>query len=281
MERRKAVHLAEEAVLPSWSWVSWRGNVQSESWQSGHDYLITQQAEPKHDSAEIHPRWSTFPTVQWQHSATLTSTRYPIHSQGPEWRRRFENETAAAPAGWRQQIDAHARRFFTHDDIPGHQFWYPIPIGVGDGRASRSRYLHCKTRHAKLQAHPKPYRAFASACVFVALQDADGSVIGTLRLNSSDRMERTEESWGLIEVSSGSVELRHSGKDLLDHHFADVFDEWVLPSWKSENKGVYEYYNVMHVEWVAPGVASRLAVGRVEKLAWDRLALEEIKVSIG
>ncbi|KAK4451180.1 heterokaryon incompatibility protein-domain-containing protein [Podospora aff. communis PSN243] len=281
MERRKAVLHPEEAVLPSWSWVSWRGNVHSESWQSGHDYLITRQTGSGVAAGEVRPRWSTFSTVQWQHSATLTSTRYPIQPQAPEWRRRYESDEDTLPVGWQKHVDSDARRFYTHHDISDHQFWYPIPIGIGNGRASRSRYLHCKTRHAKLQAQPKPHRGFANGCVFVALQDADGEVVGALRLNSSDRDERPTDSWDFIELSSGSVELRHSGKDLLDHHFADVFDEWILPGWKSQNEPVYEFYNVMNIGWTAPGVATRLAVGRVEKHAWERFAVEEIEISIG
>ena len=282
MERRKAVVVPEEeAVLPSWSWLSWRGNVQSESWQSGHDYLRAPQTEAGQTAEEMHPRWSTLQTVQWHHSAFLTGPRYLIKPWVSEWRSRFKDEPTLAPAGWHGHTDAGGRCFFTHESVPDQQFWYPIPIGIGHGRALRSRYLHCITRHAKLQAHQKPYRAFASGCVFVALQDADGNVIGALRLNSSDRDERPAEPWHLIELSSGSVEMSHAGKDLLDHHYADVFDEWALPSWESRNKELYEFYNVMHVEWTAPGVASRLAVGRVEKDAWERLALEEIEVSIG
>ncbi|KAK0654892.1 hypothetical protein B0T16DRAFT_314431 [Cercophora newfieldiana] len=268
----------EEAVLPSWSWVSWRGNVQSESWQSGYDYLV---AQDEGADQEVQPRWSTFPTVQWYHSATLASTRFPIKSDAPEWRTRFPGEITQDPIGWQRGIDTDGRRVYTYQDIIGHQFRYPIPIGIGDGRALRSRYIHCKTRHAKLPTTPKPYRAFASGCVFLALQDHDGKLVGTLRLNSSDRDKRSTEPLDLIELSCGSVELRHSGKDLLDHHFADVFDEWVLPEWENGAQDVYEFYNVMHVQWAEPGVASRLAVGRVEKRAWERLAVGEIEVSIG
>ena len=112
----------------------------------------------------------------------------------------------------------------------------------------------------------------------MALSNSDSNPVGTLRLNSSDRNERSPDSWHLIKLSLGSVELSRSGKDLLDHHFADVSDKWILPSWKTNNQHLYEFYNVMHVKWTATGVASRLIVGRVEKDAWERLPLEEVEV---
>lgn len=281
LERRRPVLVpGNEAVLPSWSWVSWRGNVQSESWKSGHDYLREPYREP--GEADLDVRWSTYPTIQWSHSATLGSTRYAIEPETPKWRRLYLDDPATAPpAGWQKHTTLNGTRFFTHEDAPGHEFWYPIPIGISDGRALRSRYLHCRTRHARLQGEAKTYRAFASGCVVVALQDTDGNMIGSLRLNSSERLD-SALLWDLIELSSGSMELDHGGEDQLEHPFADVFDEWILPRWSRDGRGgIYEFYNVMHVEWTAPGVAFRVAVGRVEKQAWERLAVQEIEVSLG
>jgi hypothetical protein len=63
-------------------------------------------------------------------------------------------------------------------------------------------------------------------------------------------------------------------------------DQW--ESWDYQRKvidlrdqiGVYEYYNVMWIEW-ENGIAYRKAVGRVYKEAWESLDLEEVDVLLG
>ncbi|KAK5654247.1 hypothetical protein OQA88_7422 [Cercophora sp. LCS_1] len=281
LERRKAV-AADEAVLPSWSWVSWRGEVQSESWQSGHDYLRLQFGEDEAGSAPSGPLWLTFPTVKWYHSATLTSARFLINSQAPKWRGRYLNTMSRdAPSGWQRHHEGPV--YFTHEAISAQQFWYPVPIGLGHGRAARSRYLHCKTRRARVKFIPDIHRSYGTGCAVAGLQDPEGNHIGCIRLNDllqDARGGRPTEYWDLIELSAGSVRLEEG--DILDHPLADVFDEWSLPSWSTgKHQGVFEFINVMHIEWVSPGVASRVAVGRVEKRAWDGLSTETIEVAIG
>jgi len=283
LTRRKAVLAPEgDAVLPSWSWFSWRGNVQSESWQSGYDYLRLPVISEKGET--VHPRWSTYQTVDWYHSATLTSTRYCIKSQAFEWRDRYLDKLGTdLPPGWQRHTGANGP-VFVHQNVPDQEFWFPIPIGIGDGQASRSRFLHCNTRQAKVDAYPEPYLAFASGCAVVALKGPEGGFAGCLRLNSYKQSTQAfAEPFHLIELSAGRVSLEHgNGGDLLDHPLADVFDEWSLPPWNSDkHSGLYEFYNVMHVEWVSPNVVSRLAVGRVEKSVWERLAVETVEVAIG
>ncbi len=74
-----------------------------------------------------------------------------------------------------------------------------------------------------------------------------------------------------MELSAGSV---------LDQETDSVsFDEWNRPGCPRRT-GRYEFYNVMAVRWDGPA-ASRLAVGRVEKTAWERLATEEVEVTLG
>lgn len=44
--------------------------------------------------------------------------------------------------------------------------------------------------------------------------------------------------------------------------------------------GVYRFYNVMCIEW-KDDVAYHKAVGRLVDHVWDRIATEEIEVTIG
>ena len=113
-----------------------------------------------------------------------------------------------------------------------------------------------------------------------ALEDMDGKLIGHLRLNDvkEDVRGKLDKTYHVIELSSGSVSLSTSGS-LLDHPLSDVFDEWALPSW-SKKDGLYEFYNIMHIKWNG-GIAYRLAIGRVEKSVWERVAREEVDITMG
>jgi hypothetical protein len=289
LQRRKAAIIPPgKAVLPSWSWVSWQGNVQSESWQSGYDYLRRQPGFVVEDVDGETPLastyWPTFSTVQWYHSATLTSTRHPILVRAAEWRQTYMDKNTSPPPGWWRHVDKKTSdTYFTHDSLPDHEFWYPIPIATGSspqGSAARSRYLHCKTRHAQLNVAPKSYHSSGTGCAVAELEDPEGGLAGCLRLNDieQNRRGRPAEACHVIELSAGMVSLDVDG-DLLDHPQADIFDEWFLPSW-SQMEGVYQFYNVMQIEW-NNGLAYRVAVGRVEKTTWERVAMEDIEVTIG
>ncbi|KAK3690500.1 heterokaryon incompatibility protein-domain-containing protein [Podospora appendiculata] len=256
LRRRKAVLVEEaEAVLPSWSWVSWQGEVHSETWASGWDYL------GRFGEEEDGGRWVTASTVEWSHSRTVGGDRAPVRVAVDEFRRRDWGEVL--PEGWRKVLDENGDGgYFVHDSLPGCEFRHPIPLGARLGHAFRSRYLHCRTRHAHFRVTSKPFRSFAGRCAVVVLEGEDGCFAGCLRLNDLEQDVRgsigAEERYHLIELSSGS---------------------WSLPGWTKKG-GLYEFYNVMWVEW-RDGVASRLAVGRVDKRVWEETAVEEIDFTIG
>lgn len=75
----------------------------------------------------------------------------------------------------------------------------------------------------------------------------------------------------LIELSAGSV---------LDQATEEVsFDEWYRSDCP-RTSGKYEFYNVMSVER-DDGIAYRKAVGRVTKEAWERIATDEVDITLG
>ncbi|KAK0663519.1 heterokaryon incompatibility protein-domain-containing protein [Cercophora samala] len=286
-----------EEVLPSWSWFSYRGNIQSESWAAGWSYLATSQQEGA---------WQVFPTVHWEHSETRDSPRLP--ASAPETGLR----TPKTSEDWKKSDGR-----YTHPSIPHIEFSRPISLPPFDhpqpAIAQRSRYLHCTTRHTTWALHPKAYHAFAGNCAILALLDQSGNLAGHLRVNTPEsdiRHRIPTDPIDLIELSKGQVELQPQSpesaqsekeerleilqrdlsfpfpvplmeelkapqareRDLVLHPLADVFDEWSLPLWpEAKNKGVYEFYNVMWVKWLDEGetMAERVAVGRMEKGVWE------------
>jgi len=284
--RNAALISAEEAILPSWSWVSWYGNIQSESWASSYDYLRRQPGHPVDVPVSADKRWSTVSTVMWSHSETRTSARRIIEVGVDQWRLRYSDPEAALPDGWTRHAGGDGggtdNSYYTYRMLPGHEFWYPILIQSDQsGQAARSRFLHCTTRHAHLRIPPKRHTSYGTACAVNLLEDPRSEFVGVLRVNgvNDTNAATAARTCHLIELSRGSVSLGADGEPLEQHPHASVFDEWQVPGWR-QFRGQYEFYNVMEID-IRDGIASRLAVGRVEKSAWDRIATEQIDVVLG
>ncbi|KAK4183896.1 heterokaryon incompatibility protein-domain-containing protein [Podospora australis] len=280
MEPRVPSHKckAGDAVFPSWSWMSYRGNVQSESWEPGFDVTLDHG---------LSPGWYVTKTIdRWEFSDTLEGERQAIPSTS-------DFDTAS---GWHS-----THRWYEHDSIPGEKFYRPIPLALQSPEktpalATRSRFLHTTSYVISWVPHTTTYHAFAGNCAILLLPYPDDKssdsvqFAGILRLNTSvaDIRDGIPAEVDLIELSSGYVSLyvgmrsQESGSqepetDLMKHRLADVFDEWSLPQWKQPGgyDKVYEFYNVMWVKWLDEGktVAERMAIGRVEKTAWEHMKM--------
>ncbi|KAK0743958.1 heterokaryon incompatibility protein-domain-containing protein [Schizothecium vesticola] len=285
------------AVLPSWSWVGWQGNFNSESWRSGHDYLRSIDARGIYTYKPRLPpsptpqcSWHTLPTVPWSHSATMQGERTPISSAWRLEAQRYATTDVELPSGWTRHRDWKGTVFFKHESDAEQEFTYPIPLssssssrsspsGMEPQAPARPRFLHGRTRRARLRFGESFQHRPTSHCTAVDLVDDQGAWAGVLRLNCAvlDFRDVQEylagETCELVELSAGEVQRSRKREEV-------SFDEWDRPGCPRTRGGVYEFYNVMWIEWVG-AVAQRKAVGRVERRAWQRLAGEEVDVCIG
>ncbi len=166
--------------------------------------------------------------------------------------------------------------FFRHKDEPVQEFWYPIPLRKETDRLVphvRAKYLWCTTRRAVLSVGETFHNTTAGECLCVDLLDAENNWVGVLRypfaqLIASEPMDTEHD---LIELSAGVV--------LNQETEAVSFEEWSRPGCPRKD-GQYEFYNVMSVRRDGSTVC-RLAVGRVEKTAWERFATKEVGVTLG
>lgn len=264
----------EETCLPSWSWVGWQGDINSQSWRSAYDYMRKNPDEYYEKDPYIWQptSWRTVSTVQWFYLDDAGG-KHRIDVSGQKYRESCLDPTAALPPGWsRHDCLTTGRPFFRHESDVSQEFWYPVPLGDDIPSASphiKSRFISCRTRRAVLHVGDIFWNAEASTCNCADLLDEGGNWVGVLRYQTSipslcDRHE-------FIEISAGTV---------LNHETEEVsFDEWFRPGCPRK-AGEYKFYNVMAISWVS-SIAYRQAVGRVMKSTWEKLATEEIDVTLG
>ncbi|KAF2252022.1 HET-domain-containing protein [Trematosphaeria pertusa] len=282
MCRRKSVKLSDsEAVLPSWSWAAWAGDLNSESWRSAANYLLEADDE---DNPHQQCSWKTISTVKWFYSLDRTSARKEVQIRSEFARPIFGNTLAPLPSGWSAVANPNGpdRVLFHHHCDPSHPFRYPIPIRnqyLAHIPPISARFLHCTTRHALLKAGPT-YQTLASSCPAIELLSEEERWVGVLRLNCipsdfEDLIEAIRTEHGgrleLIEISAGAVENQPIEEK--------SFDEWNREGCP-RHKGLYEFINVLWIEWV-DGIAYRKALGRVEKGVWGEVAIEKLDITLG
>ncbi|KAK1455634.1 heterokaryon incompatibility protein [Colletotrichum melonis] len=264
------------SALPSWSWMGWQGNLQSESWRSGYRYL--RGGNPGDSDDFWQPdSWQTRRTVVWSYSLTVDGERFPVGDETAE----FMDDPASK--GWCEKYCERAQKpYFTHPQAGAQEFWFPIPLAtmasINDSPPScQPAYLHGLTRRGSLQISRLFHDHRTSQCVCATLCDSNGRWAGVLRLNaaSSDSDEfygaAVGETCGLVEISAGSAENQpREGVG---------FDGWEEAEF-ARHRGEYKFVNVLWVGW-RDGLAYRKALGRVWEAAWARVASEGVQITLG
>jgi hypothetical protein len=114
-------------------------------------------------------------------------------------------------------------------------------------------------------------------CLTVELRDNTGLRAGVLEsLFVSQREYEEGDLCELIAISKGSLRKRGPTKPPISLKLFEEVD--AFPELK--DKELYEYYNVLWIEW-EDGIAYRKALGRVMKEAWERQGLEEADILLG
>ena len=90
--------------VPSWSWIGWRGDLHSESWRGGYDYMKRNPDEVlkiDHDG-QTHwepTTWHTIHTVEWRYSEGTDSQQFPVIPSSQKYRADAINSQTDLPTG--------------------------------------------------------------------------------------------------------------------------------------------------------------------------------------
>lgn len=273
--RRSKRQSREEAVLPSWSWTGWHGDMGTESWTTAYNYIRPTLGRGV-ENGDI-TGWRTVSTVDWYYSETLNGERRKVADSSQELQKLVDKPAELLRHGWKRFRDNHGNILYRHQADAQRHFWYPIPV-LDEQKTSSAlidaRYIHAKTRSATFKLG-KLYGTRSSNCDAVDLiSELDNKWSGCLRLSlrSKDSHRLRAERCELVELSAGHFRGGRSG-------------EWFLDEWEREPslKDGYEFYNVACVKWKGPPgsrVAYRRALGRVKKSKWDAVA-REIDLTLG
>ncbi|KAI9150532.1 Heterokaryon incompatibility protein [Paramyrothecium foliicola] len=267
-------------MFPTWSWISWKGNIQFDLWNTSEDY--------------VYPRGPLLlkPLVAWEKRLIATGEWMKVDNTYHVVRAHFstdKNPPPPIPEGWtRYQDESDTSIYYQHKDhahiLPWPRFSYPIPPFARNRDMDRREcypYLKFRGKLARLALGiPLDQRNKLEAKLRqgghtseVDLMASQGSWSGRLRLNLQ-RGEAVPSECAVVDViaiSEGVLDLR------TDAYARYIFGE---TSNRKELAGldVYEIVNVLWITWCGEGLAYRQALGRVWKQAWNQLETTETEL---
>jgi hypothetical protein len=273
--------------LPSWSWAGWKCSVTTSNplmgLSMGNDYIKrhafsrswTNRSWTQQPSNEV-----LIPHVQWHSHRDLNAIGIPILSDWYEYKKKYFNTEAAAPAGWtKHALDKDSLRFgsrwpeyflnpesvpkwfYKHKSDPDSEFWYPIPLpSTTDESVSivSEPYLSCWTH--RVWAFGGNYQS--ESWPPLRLNDKNGKEIGFLKL---------------LEIPPLNGENDDSKNKYLGQPI-ELVD--IAIGYGNNDPGVSKFHHVMWIEW-EDKVAYRKGLGKVPMEAWEEQDRESIHLMLG
>ena len=254
---------------PSWSWMSWQGQLLGERWEHAFGAI----AYDRKPSTLI-----ITPLVQWYFTG-VGGAQIAIASDYHKYKHFAQDSKSTPPPGWSRaetssdSYGTDGENIYVTPNAPDMKFCFPIPLV--DPSCSKitiptptSNRITCQTERAYFHlVKPKSQYTWERHSLVL---DAGGSSSGVLTL-SGVRYESYSETGTRIEliaISTGSI----AGNDKFCAHY--------IPEEHRKHGSIWKFYNVFWIEWTN-GVAYRVAVGLVDKEAWETADRELINVVLG
>ncbi|KAG8166963.1 hypothetical protein KVR01_002652 [Diaporthe batatas] len=293
------------AILPSWSWLGWEGEVQlTNNFWGGAEAI-----RYSYGSWEIE---ETIPTTTWYtsseaHGGTMRRIRSTWYGNRdslykddrrplpPGWSRSppfiphssEQGRPSLYPAGCKEQL-------FKHDSQWWTTWYYPFPVvNFADAPQvvpKQTSYLFCKTQRARFFASPKiaEKKPNERSNVLSLYLGPNEESIGELQAHNARFVEDLfsaeragTEASGNGPPSLASVEVIVIYESLMkqtERKTGDAQDERSDScSWRINT---FHKYAVLWIEW-EEGVAYRKGIGHVDKASWQISTPENIDLVLG
>lgn len=281
-ERRMAINNLTGHIFPSWSWLGWKGDIVlehcnflcEEYWKDSNlpywkreDYSC--QLEPlvrwihvgssSGEEREIQCNWHGL--EKWTGNNQESARNWTLRQAGGEnW---YENETADGvlfrhPFPWTQQRPPSEE-----------QSRWPPYLRLRSSTAPFIITNFCELYPNSGESGPENRIKNR-----VIISDKRGQVAGTLRLDRTPENRQTPigRECELLVISRGRATLSdpNSGAE-----FKELYEEQIR---KCED--VFEFYNVLYVQWEEEGHMVREGIGRVEKSIWEQQELKDVDAEL-
>lgn len=286
---RPRVPRHEEPVgLPSWSWIAWEGELDTDLWRYASDWVVG-------SADNLLPRMELTPVAEISIASMLDKQLGSLAVAGKSCsayrgqysKTRLRNSDAAKedialPAGWTRRRDL--PDIFMHESLAAKSypfaFRYPLPIVNStpiDPPVHSSNFLVLRTTRCVF--HVSERLATSKATHETSIVDEHADWAGIMRHSlPRDLPISPKGECELIALSLGIVAEENlvdfpGNTSPLSERFAD------RP--KRHDTGLYEFYNVI---WIVSrdGIAYRRALGRVIKDIWDNHPSQtEVEITLG
>ena len=277
------------SCLPSWSWAGWQGEVDPWTWESGCDYV-----KGREPGGGCNTSRRTTPMIQWYSGDRTCSERRPIFSNWLTFKTYPRAPEELLHDGWSRH-DCHLNKYdnpedglaqgrhyyYTHMYFPSRQFWYPIPL--------RDQQAEPIVRHTAPLLFTRTCRAWfrigsrVSGVWFICapIRDTNDAWVGILRLPNEETLASIRPETAGAGFESRPLEFIALSRGSADGSRKEEpgLDEW-LHEERSATEGLYEFYNVMWIEW-EDGIAYRKGLGRILRDVWEGQNLEWVDVTLG
>ena len=290
VERRRSSGVRlKDSFLPSWSWAGWQGEIDPWTWDSACDYF---KGSGSSDGCQTSRR--TIPIIQWYSIDPTCSERRPIFSNWLTFKTNPRAPEELLHDGWSRHEhhpDKHGDSedepaqgsgfYYTHKFFPSRKFWYPIPLREEKAEPiirQPAPLLFTRTCRAWFRIGT---RVSGVWFICVPIRDMNGAWVGILRLPNEESLTSIRlEKVGTV-VGSRPLEFIALSRGYADGSKEEEpgLDEWLLEE-RPTTKGLYEFYNVMWIEW-ENGIAYRRALGRILRDVWESQNMEWIEVTLG
>jgi hypothetical protein len=291
-----------DQCIPTWSWLSWRG--QFEWGSNGEAKVRDGLRRPRPQETSPITEWYTSGAPEGRPRRKICPTWYEERERAKDARQPLaddwtRHEATAGLTHPTQRLfpDGCGSHVYEHRNTQVReaiQYWY-YPFRVASIEPStpffnppQMRYLFCKTCKTTVLACGSQRLNTVKTSVEVNLQkDIGRPVIGTMRMNNWERFGQRfvpkKYRWSM------AVDPNRNPETLGTCPIEVVAINRVVESSNRVKEAVgqgdplitrNEYVTVLWVEWEG-GVAYRQACGRIEREAWENLELEEIDLVLG
>jgi hypothetical protein len=304
LRRRVFTPGGDETILPSWSWVSWKGEIFIDT--SVFNYLChcptnkhhlkilypepprdpgkesASEKEDRNMAIASDPEWhpETESIVDWYSADREMSYNKPLNPSFQKYKA-CDRQSQEKVEGWRA-LHCGKGTCFVHDCDPKAHFRYPMPmrsLAEPPSPHERSPYLYCKTKRGLFQLGKHLYGSNRPSKDVVSASSnryVDVVYIPSAEESHYDQGKVDPKAvYEFVAISAGSQNL-WNGRPATDYTSATR----MIGFPELRQKTVHCFINVLMIGW-KDGVAYRKGIGRIHRNVWEREATEEIDLLLG